>query len=97
MRYAIALLTFSTTVALGPFALAAERDDRSVDTRIVQVPTSPGDRGPSGPRGGGRPAEGATEESATKWIESFTGWGPPDPTGTRFYKPAISGGTGPTL
>ncbi len=31
------------------------------------------------------------------WLRSETGRDVPDPTGTRFFRPAVSGGTGPTL
>jgi hypothetical protein len=95
MRHALVLLAM--IVLLPAVAVAAEAPDPNGDARVAQVPTSPGARGPSGPRDQGRDATSAAEDSGTAWVESMTGWRPPDPTGTRFFKPAVSGGTGPTL
>lgn len=67
---------------------AAERDTRGQPGAVSQS-------APSETKSAPAPApEAATDGSGLEWTRSSTGRKIPDPTGTRFFKPATSGGAG---
>jgi hypothetical protein len=90
-----ARLTLIAPIALGlllaPPSLAA--DERPAAVRGPQPDHAPA---PSALAQARPQQEPMSEGSGTEWTRSFTGRQIPDPTGTRFSRPAFSGGTGVT-
>jgi len=59
------------------------------ETAAAAVAQATGGQAPSATQVGA-----AAGETGLEWTRSFTGRLIPDPTGSRFFRPAVSGGTG---
>jgi hypothetical protein len=88
-----AALVLFAVIALPP-SLAAQQPadaEKKANERPVVVSQSQTGQSKSAPAG---PAESSTPPSGVEWTRWFTGRQIPDPTGSRLFTPAISGGSG---
>jgi hypothetical protein len=90
--------TFTVLSMLGATAAHAAPPSPAPDA-VASQRDAAAPRDTAGSEGAAQPKPSAAEttsttETGTEWTRSSTGWAIPDPTGSRLFKPAISGGVG---